>query len=86
VSAAVSGVPAEAERLRDALAAFAHDGRDDRTFGEENCRSVLAAAGVSTTPDEFERARVAFRQMPFHGGNYTLDARRLLKAIGGDAS
>lgn len=72
-----------AGRLRAALALFAKEliGADDKTFGRANCRVVLDEAGIETTDAEFDRVAVAFGQMPFYGGNYTLDARRLLKAM-----
>lgn len=71
------------KRLRDALAVFAKTELPtgaDQTFSPGNLRKVLATAEIELTPTQFEAAAIAFRQTPFYGGNYTLDARRILKA------
>ena len=68
--------------LRDAIAAWAKE--DPRTdFGEESAREVFAAASLTFTDEQFTRAALEFRRLPFYGGNYTLDARRVLKAAWG---
>lgn len=80
----MSGVGDQVARLRDALVVFSKDVSvtADRSFSPDDCRHVLGQAEIDVTPEQFDRAAIAFRQMPFYGGNYTLDAKRLLKAIG----
>jgi hypothetical protein len=69
-------------RLANALAVHA---RKVWTGGIEEgwrvlTRDAFADAGIPLTPDEFERAWHATWQSAFFGGNFTLDARRILRA------
>lgn len=78
--------------LRDALRDFAHgkgpSGQDllvgNTAFTAESCDWVFNRAGIDIPEDKADAVRIAFRRMPFHGGNFTLDARRLLAALGGE--
>ena len=73
--------------LRDAIAAWANDPPNpdtiplDTCFSIGECRRVLDAAGATYTVDELAKAAIEFRRLPFYGGSYTYDARRILRAM-----
>jgi hypothetical protein len=46
-------------------------------------RTAFADAGIQLTDEQFTRAWRATRQCAFYGGNFTLDARRILRAVDG---
>jgi hypothetical protein len=71
----------ELTALRDALIDYAKTDRIVEDWTPEACRRVFAAAGIALTERQFEAAAKSFRQLPFRGGSYTADAKRLLKAI-----
>jgi hypothetical protein len=51
----------------------------------ELARDALGAAGIATTDEQFDRAWRVLWQSAFMGGNFTLDAGRILRAIDGEA-
>ncbi|WP_330253091.1 hypothetical protein OG874_00300 [Nocardia sp. NBC_00565] len=69
------------QALRDALIAYAKTDTVAEDWTPDACRQVFADAGITLTERQLEAAAKTFRQLPFHGGSYTADAKRLLKAI-----
>lgn len=70
-----------AERLRDALWSYAKGEISAEDWTPNACRAVFAAAGIPLTDGQLEVVAKVFRQTPFYGGNFTLDANRLLAAL-----
>ena len=72
--------------LRDALRDFGHGGGPHHRgrpsgFDETACRWVFDRAGITIPTDRFDAVQTMFARTPFYGGNYTLDAQRLLRAL-----
>lgn len=72
--------PEEIHSLRDALAAYGNGGGTAEDWTPAACRAVFTAAQIELTERQFEAVAPVFRKLPFYGGSYTLDAKRLLKA------
>lgn len=66
-------------RLRDALADYAKGEIHAQDWSPEACVAVFAAAGIEIPADRRAAVERMFRQTPFCAGNYTLDAKRLLR-------
>ncbi|WP_280465974.1 hypothetical protein [Nocardia brasiliensis] len=67
-------------RLRDALADYAKGDIHAQDWTPEACAAVFAAAGIEIPADRRKAVERIFRQTPFSAGNFTLDAKRLLRA------
>jgi hypothetical protein len=74
----------DVERLAAALkdeAAVPWDGNPAEGF-REMARHALMQVGLETTDEQFDRAWRTLWQRAFMGGNFTLDAKAMLIAIG----
>ncbi|MET8648446.1 hypothetical protein [Nocardia aurea] len=70
------------QRLRAALADYAKgDIAVDEDWSPEACSEVFAAAEITVPADRRAAVAKAFRKLPFYGGNYLLDAKRLMKVL-----
>ncbi len=82
----VSAPTEPVQRLRAALADYARgDIAVDVDWSPEACTAVFAAADIPVPDARRDAVAKAFRRLPFYGGNYTLDAKRLLAAMEPDA-
>jgi hypothetical protein len=68
-------------RLRNAIARYARGDVSPEDWTRDACAAVFEDASIGLTAGQLTAAATVFGRLPFYGGNFTADAKRLLAAV-----